>query len=258
VARRSLPWEYKSLLEYGEENFARGDIGVTFRFNLDNFRGWHGLAAKALGEEVTRNVLCEDGGHGLILYVREGSNFRPAIHGDAPYDFAKRICLDGNLSDIAIDKPPSWANELFVCRSNLDAYACIFDTHDLSDPKFDVGNKVRRDAVWLETLRRMGVSPYADLTVPSPETWSDMSSVADQCCEPATPLATKERNCLLKLVIGMAVIGYKYDPASKKSLVTKEIADDLASLGISIDSDTVRKYLKEAANTVLPVIARKP
>ncbi len=70
------------------------------------------------------------------------------------------------------------------------------------------------------------------------------------------PLGTTERNYLLKLVIGMAVTGYKYDPAAKKSTTTKEIADDLADLGIDIDPDTVRKYLKEGANTVLPAKTR--
>ena len=72
------------------------------------------------------------------------------------------------------------------------------------------------------------------------------------------PLRTTERNNLLKLVIGMAVKGYSYDPAAKKSPTPKEIADDLAALEISIDPDTVRKYLKEAANTVLPANARQP
>ena len=79
----------------------------------------------------------------------------------------------------------------------------------------------------------------------------------------ATPIAEKtlgttERNNLLKLVIGMAVKGYSYEPAAKKSPTPKEIADDLADLGISIDPDTVRKYLKESANTVLPAKASQP
>jgi hypothetical protein len=71
------------------------------------------------------------------------------------------------------------------------------------------------------------------------------------------PLLTTERNTLLKLVIGMAVNGYAHDPSASKSTAPKEIADDLAQLGISMDSDTVRKYLKEAANTVLPANPRK-
>lgn len=64
------------------------------------------------------------------------------------------------------------------------------------------------------------------------------------------PLGTNERNQLLKMVFGMAIDSYGYDPLAKKSEATKQIVDDLAKLGIGIDPDTVRKYLKEAANTV--------
>ena len=72
------------------------------------------------------------------------------------------------------------------------------------------------------------------------------------------PLATRERDTLLKLVIGMAITGYKYDPAASKSITPKEIADDLAALGMTITDDTVRKYLKQAADIVLPAKLRQP
>jgi hypothetical protein len=66
------------------------------------------------------------------------------------------------------------------------------------------------------------------------------------------PFPIRERDSLLKLVIGMAIKGYTHDPAASKSNAPKEIADDLASLGMPITDDTVRKYLKQAADTVLP------
>lgn len=65
------------------------------------------------------------------------------------------------------------------------------------------------------------------------------------------PLITRERDTLLKMIIGMAVKGYAYDPNAKKSSSIKDISDDLASLGISLDADTVRKWVKEAAE-ILP------
>ena len=71
------------------------------------------------------------------------------------------------------------------------------------------------------------------------------------------PLGNRERETLLKLVIGMAIKGFNYKPEALKSTTPKEIADDLADLDISIDTDTVRKYLKEAANTVLPAKPRQ-
>ena len=66
------------------------------------------------------------------------------------------------------------------------------------------------------------------------------------------PLFRTERNSLLRMVIGMAIGGYVYKPNALKSSVPKEIADDLALLGLNITPDTVLKYLKEAKLTVLP------
>lgn len=64
-------------------------------------------------------------------------------------------------------------------------------------------------------------------------------------------LGTKEKDTLLKLVIGMAVSGYAYDPKAKKNLATAEIAQDLKKLGIPLNQDTVKKWLKEGAE-ILP------
>ena len=65
---------------------------------------------------------------------------------------------------------------------------------------------------------------------------------------PEKPLATRERDSLLKLVIGMAVGGYRYDATALRSERPTEIANDLASAGVPVDVDTVRKWLKEAAD----------
>ena len=65
-------------------------------------------------------------------------------------------------------------------------------------------------------------------------------------------LGPRERDSLLKLIIGMAVKGYVYDPAALKSRAIKEIATDLELLGLSLDEDTVRKYLTEARELLPP------
>jgi len=59
-------------------------------------------------------------------------------------------------------------------------------------------------------------------------------------------LATRERESLLKLVIGMAMKGYRYDPSALKNTAVPEIVSDLQELALTITDDTVRKYLKEA------------
>lgn len=70
-------------------------------------------------------------------------------------------------------------------------------------------------------------------------------------------VSTRERSTLLKLVIGMAMEGYKYSPEAARSGAVTEIAGDLAKHGLDVSDDTVRKYLHEAAKTVLTKSRRK-
>lgn len=60
-------------------------------------------------------------------------------------------------------------------------------------------------------------------------------------------LHPKERESLLKIIIAMAMDGYGYNPADKKSPIPAEIVAHVEELGLSIDVDTVRKWLREAA-----------
>lgn len=66
------------------------------------------------------------------------------------------------------------------------------------------------------------------------------------------PIGAKERASLLRLVIGMAIDGYGYDPTAAKSPIPLEIANRLALLKMPMDDDTVRKYFTEANKSVLP------
>jgi hypothetical protein len=62
------------------------------------------------------------------------------------------------------------------------------------------------------------------------------------------PLLTRERDTVLKLLIGMAVQRYGFDARAKRGTAVSEIVNDLDSLGISLDPKTVRKWLNEAAD----------
>jgi len=69
---------------------------------------------------------------------------------------------------------------------------------------------------------------------------------------PDKPLTSREQESLLKLVVGMAVRGYGYDPKAERSPQIPEIASDLALAGISMSDDTVRKWLRAAAELLPP------
>lgn len=55
----------------------------------------------------------------------------------------------------------------------------------------------------------------------------------------------RERKSLLKLVIGMAIAGYKYHPSQDRNNVGADIEDDLANLGIGLNQKTIRKHLQK-------------
>lgn len=63
-------------------------------------------------------------------------------------------------------------------------------------------------------------------------------------------LGTREQDSLLKLAIGMAIAGYKFDPKSKKNKATSEIYSDLEKLGIPLDEGTILKWLRAGAELV--------
>jgi len=77
----------------------------------------------------------------------------------------------------------------------------------------------------------------------------ELKQLKDQAAR-EKPLSTRERETFLKIILGMAIKGYGYNPAAGRSNTPKEIADDLATLGISVSDDTVRQKLKDAFDTI--------
>jgi hypothetical protein len=70
-------------------------------------------------------------------------------------------------------------------------------------------------------------------------------------------LGARERESLLKLVLGIAIKGYRYDPKATRSKEVLEITNDLQILGLGLTEDTVRKYLSEAKGLFAGVITEQ-
>ena len=81
---------------------------------------------------------------------------------------------------------------------------------------------------------------------------TQFASARDQAPPLEKPLGTRERDSLLKLVIGMAMGGYGYVPSANRSDQPATIEADLARLGVSLDVDTIRKWLKRGAELLPP------
>lgn len=73
---------------------------------------------------------------------------------------------------------------------------------------------------------------------------------------PTKSLTETERQSMLKIIIGMAMDAYQYDPESTKNKATGEnngsIKAALDRKGIKVDADTIRKYLNEAKDLLPP------
>jgi hypothetical protein len=258
ATRRDAHWEFKSLMHFGEEDFARGgSFRVMYGIETDDLRDWHRQAARALASEVTRSFLYEED-EGLVLFVRDVSGYRPACKGDSPYDFVKRLYADGNLSDIAIDNPPSWALELFVNKQNLDAYSAIwYDAGYLSDPEYVERKRIKREAVWRETLKRLGRQPFLNSIIPEPCKWSSLSTsdgAQSASVEPSgevgranspedLPLAGRERNTLLAIIAALCKESkIDFTKAAKAAGLIQGIA---ATIGVHLGETTIENHLKK-------------
>ncbi len=238
VARRIAPWTFKSLMAYGEEDFCKGG---SFRVSYDRDgtrrrNAWHSDAAKALGQDVCRNLIYEEE-EGLVLFVLDGGGFRPARRGDDCYDFVKRLQVDADLFAHPIDKPTSWALELFVSKVNLDAYACMwYDLDYLSRPGREEQKAARREAVWRETLRGLRCEPYA-AAVPNPAEWdisiSESNTVRGEvgtrtvAAELNKPISDKERDNLLRLIGALLELVQSPRPGrDSDAAVIRELVDN--------------------------------
>jgi hypothetical protein len=80
----------------------------------------------------------------------------------------------------------------------------------------------------------------------------ELEAALNAAPKPHKGLHGKERESVLKLIIGMAVGGYGYDPRRGRSDVVAIITSDLAKAGIALDPDTVRKWIKQAAELLPP------
>lgn len=65
-------------------------------------------------------------------------------------------------------------------------------------------------------------------------------------------IGLREKDSLLKLIIGLAIGGYGFDPKSARNAKLSDMSSDLATAGVPLDDDTIRKWLKVAAELLPP------
>lgn len=98
-------------------------------------------------------------------------------------------------------------------------------------------------ADWYGAVRDGQPDPAFDPEEPA----TDAREVASQPASIVPELKTRERETLLKMVVGMAVGGYSWDPNAARNVATGEIAGDLARQGVPLDDGTILKWLRAGA-----------
>ena len=61
------------------------------------------------------------------------------------------------------------------------------------------------------------------------------------------PLDPRERSTMLKMIITMAMEGYRYDPKAERRTIPSEIESDMNLHGIGINLETIRKHLRSGS-----------
>lgn len=204
------------------------DVGLAFHPD------WHNAVRPAdLGRDSVAVIGAERRRKRLISPWARSSYWSPADGAALAYNLDPTIAVARTAG--AQDNPG--------IRGSADA------SHLLQLAYRAVGSKVLREKappmVFMKWARSTGVEFH-------PDWWAavgDTSASAEEAKapDPARHLGIKEQESLLKLVVGMAIEGYKWDPKATRSSVTQEIADDLQRVGVRLDVDTVRKWLQRGA-----------
>jgi len=141
-------------------------------------------------------------------------------------------------------------------KSLYDEISAAFDkTRQERDAALSLADELRARVESLQTNNRQlasGVNEVVAQRGTAQEALARLQSEFESAKLAAKGLGARERESLLRLVIGMAVKGYGYDPAQRRSDKLPEIVGDLEKVGVPLDADTVRKWLKEAAELLPP------
>jgi hypothetical protein len=148
-----------------------------------------------------------------------------------------------------------FAEEYSRLRSLLHRANAAGDLHDPTSPaefiRWAERTGIDLPRQLLDAVRAAAgrIEDWRSLTVERDELRERVSRLQQEAAK-EKPLSTRERQTLLKIVLGQAIKGYAYKPDQSRNVAPREIADDLASLGIPIDEDTVRKWLRIADDEV--------
>lgn len=142
------------------------------------------------------------------------------------------------------DESKELDERLFVATRNLPSAGGLAFTQIVTGDPSRSMVRLRQFAEWALSLGWNVPREFEDLASRPRETENTGKAGVE------APLEGKGRATALKLILGMAIKGYGYDPIAVRSPIPKQIADDLLLLGITLTDETVRKWLRIAVQEV--------
>lgn len=186
-----------------------GGFGVEGR--EADVQHWARMQRWSLDEAVALSIGFEPRGNLL-----EGSNGMP-VQNDVLAFYSKRKAL--------IKDNFKWVGFEASRKNSVPDIVRWFDQVDLDVPQQLLAAADKYHALGIGKKSKLGRSNAAD----------------------DKPLDPRERSTMLKMIIAMAIEGYRYDPKAERSAIPSEIESDMNLLGIGINLETIRKHLKSGS-----------
>lgn len=216
--------------------------------------------------ELEDSLLQLEGVYDLPLYGSERLDIEHAYQQLTGGPSVTSVGLDGAFvvgrSGSVFQLQESYENNQFKAgsKASLEKIKAHIHANGLSPEEADsllMRHREDRTKYLDERKLRPAVEDYYPTSLPDDAVWVVRTealrrleeSVDDESAKDRK-LSTTERNTLLKLVIGMAIDGYGYNPKSLRSDVPKRISDDLATNEIYVSDDTIRRWLKAASEVL--------
>ncbi len=141
------------------------------------------------------------------------------------------------------------ANEIYTRGTTPQEWLGWAKSRDLSIPTSLEAEVTRRRPPEPEVVTDNRDKQIADLKAKVAELAKELTALRTAAGQ---ALGARERDSMLKLVIGMAVAGYRFDPKANRGDSVKDITNDVAKVGLPLSDDTIRKYLREASELLPP------
>lgn len=186
-----------------------GGFGVEGR--EADMQHWARMQRWSLDEAVALSIGFEPCGDLL-----EGVEGMPVQRDVLDFYFKRRALIEDNFD---------WGDVAAPCKNSVPDLVRWFDQVELDVPEQLLAAADKYHALGIGKKSKLGRSSAAD----------------DRALDP------RERSSMLKMIITMAMEGYRYDPKAERSAIPSEIESDMNLLGVGINLETIRKYLKSGA-----------